>query len=177
VKREKKEEQFNQIVTENREMIKRICSYYSVNRQDRQEMFQEVLIHIWKGLDHFRGESAMGTWIYRIAVNTAISYIGKVNKYIKTNVYVEPQRLSSVFDEDTPEERRRREMQFERLNHELKELSVIDNTIISLQMEGLSTKEIADVIGITEPNVRVKIHRIKTEIKRKIGEKNDGNEW
>jgi len=174
VKREKKEEQFNQIVAENRERISRICSYYSASRQDRQEMFQEVLIHIWKGLDYFRGESAVSTWIYRIAVNTAISYIGKVNKYLKTTVYVESQRFSSLFDDETPEERQHRELQFERLHHELKELSVIDNTIISLQMEGLSTKEIAEVIGITEPNVRVKIHRIKTEIKRKIGE-NYGN--
>ena len=176
MKREKKEEQFNQIVTENRERISRICSYYSASRQDRQEMFQEVLIHIWKGLDHFRGESAIGTWIYRIAVNTAISYVGKANKYLKANVYVDPQRLSSLFDGDTPEERYEKEMQFERLQSELKMLSVIDNTILSLLMEGLSTKEIADVIGITEPNVRVKIHRIKTEIKRKIGGEKNGNE-
>ena len=177
MKREKKEEQFNQIVAENRERISRTCSYYSANRQDRQEMFQEVLIHIWKGLDYFRGESAVGTWIYRIAVNTAISYVGKANKYLKTNVYVDPQRLCSVFDDDTPEERHQREVQFERLHNELKALSVIDNTILSLVMEGLSTKEIADVIGITEPNVRVKIHRIKTEIKRKIGGEKNGNEW
>jgi RNA polymerase sigma-70 factor (ECF subfamily) len=175
VKREKKEEQFNQIVTENSDRIKRICSYYHAGRQDRQEMFQEVLINIWKGLDHFRGESAVGTWIYRIAVNTAISYIGKVNKYLKTTVYADPQRLSFVFDDDTPEDRQCKERQFQRLHNELKMLSVIDNTIISLMLEGLSTKEIADIIGITEPNVRVKIHRIKTEIKRKIGGENYGN--
>jgi RNA polymerase sigma-70 factor (ECF subfamily) len=100
-----------------------------------------------------------------------------VNKHLKTNLYAEPQRLTLLFDDDTSEERQLKEAQLEKLQNELNTLTIIDKTLISLSLEGLSTKEIADIIGITEPNVRVKIHRIKTEIKRKIKGDNYGNEW
>jgi RNA polymerase sigma-70 factor (ECF subfamily) len=176
VKRESKEEQFNQIVSEQRGRIERICSYYTANKQERQEIFQEVLINIWKGIDRFRGESAIGTWIYRIAVNTAISHIGKVNKYLKFSIHIDPQHIKPLFDEQTPQEREEQEAQYERLQSELNLLSIIDKTLISLMMEGLSTKEIAEVVGITEPNVRVKIHRIKSELKTIIKGEHHGNE-
>lgn len=176
VKKDEKEKQFNQLVIQNSERIRRICSYYNANQQDQKEMFQEVLINIWKGLERFRGESAMGTWVYRIAVNTAITYAGKVNRHLKVSVRTDPQRLSSVLDEDGLEEVLSKEVQLEKLQSELNALSIIDNTMMSLMLEGLSTREIADVIGITEPNVRVKIHRIKTELKRKLSEESYGNE-
>jgi len=176
VKRDEKEEQFNQIVTENSERIRRVCSYYSANQHDQQEIFQEVLIHIWKGLERFRGESAMGTWIYRIAVNTAITHTGRVRRHLKVSMYTDTQRLSSLLDDDALEEERLKEKQLNALQSELNTLSIIDKILISLMLEELSTKQMADIIGITEPNVRVKIHRIKTELKRKLSGKNYGNE-
>jgi len=176
VKKEEKEERFNQIVIENSERIRRICSYYNAGKQDQKEMFQEILINIWKSLDRFRGDSAMGTWIYRIAVNTAITCSGKINRHLKVSVHTNSQRFSSVLDDDALEVKQIEEAQFDILQSELNILSIIDKTLISLMMEGLSTKEIADVIGITEPNVRVKIHRIKTELKRKLSGENHGNE-
>lgn len=176
MKKEAKEERFNQIVIENKERIRRICNYYQADTHDQKEVFQEVLINIWKGLDRFRGESALGTWIHRITVNTAISYCGKKNRYLKLSVNASPQNLSSLFDDDSLEERLDHEAQLEKLQSELNSLSIIDKTLISLMQEGLNTKEIADIIGITEPNVRVKIHRIKIELKRKFTGGNYGNE-
>ena len=176
MKKEEKEERFNQIVVENSERIRRICSYYNANKQDQKEMFQEILINIWKSLDRFRGEAAMSTWIYRIAVNTAITCTGKINRHIKVTVHTDFQRLNAVLDDDVLEEKQIKEVQLDMLQSELNTLSIIDKTLISLMMEGLSTKEIADVIGITEPNVRVKIHRIKIELKRKLSGENHGNE-
>jgi RNA polymerase sigma-70 factor (ECF subfamily) len=164
----KKEEQFNQIVAAHSDRIMRICSYYSANPHDRKDIFQEVLIHIWKSLDRFRGESSIGTWVYRIAVNTAISHIGKINWRMQVSVQTDPQHLSSLFDDDASQERQNKEAQLQKLHQELNMLSIIDKTLISLMLEGLSTKEIAEVIGITEPNVRVKIHRIKSELKTKM---------
>jgi RNA polymerase sigma-70 factor (ECF subfamily) len=172
----KKEEQFNTIVAENKERIRRICSYYNANKHDQQDMFQEILINIWKSLERFRGESAMTTWIYRIAVNTAISYVGKLNRYQNISLHTDPQNLSSLFDDDVSEERQFKEEQLERLQQELNMLSIIDKTIMSLVLEELSTKEIADVIGITEPNVRVKIHRIKSQLKTQLKGGSHGNE-
>lgn len=164
----KKEEQFNQIVAQNKERIKRICAYYNANTDDQKDMYQEVLVNIWKSLDHFRGDAAISTWVYRIAVNTSLSFTGKTFRQMKLMVNTQTQNLASICDEDSLEEQLKKETQLEHLQQALNLLSVIDKAIISLVLEGLSMKEIADVIGITEPNVKVKIHRIKTQLKTQL---------
>ncbi len=164
----KKEEKFNQIVAENRGRIKRICGYYNSNDHDQKDMFQEVLINIWKSLNNFRGDSAINTWIYRIAVNTSLSYTGKAYKNMKLMVSADTQNLSTIFDEESFETKQIQEKYIESLQTELNMLSVIDKSLISLMLEGLSMKEIAEIIGITETSVKVKIHRIKTQLKTKL---------
>ncbi len=165
----KKEEKFNQIVAENGERIKRICSYYNSNSDDQKDMFQEVLVNIWKSLDSFRGDSAISTWIYRIAVNTSLTFTGKYYSRMKLIINCNTQNLNVVFDEDSLYVKQIQEEQFDRLQTELNMLSVIDKSLISLMLEGLTMKEIGNVIGITEANVKVKIHRIKTQLKVRLG--------
>jgi RNA polymerase sigma-70 factor (ECF subfamily) len=167
----KKEELFNKIVAENRDRIRRICAYYNSNVHDQQDMCQEVLVNIWNSLDNFRGESAVSTWIYRIAVNTSLQFTGKAYKHMKLMVAADSQNISNVLDDEELAYKQIEEEQFEILQRELNLLSVIDKALISLMLEGLSMKEIAEVIGITEPNVKTKIHRIKTQLKNKLKEK------
>ncbi len=167
----KKEARFNQLIEENRERIKRICSYYNSNADDQKDMYQEVLVNIWNSLDSFRGDSSISTWIYRVAVNTSLSYTGKAYKHMKLMVDADTRNLNSVLDEENFEAKKLQEKQLEYLQNELNQLSVIDKALISLMFEGLSMRDIADVIGITEPNVRVKIHRIKTQLKNKLTNK------
>jgi len=164
----KKEEQFNQILSENSERIQRICRYYNSNAEDQKDMYQEVLVNIWKSLDNFRGDSAISTWVYRVAVNTSLSFTGKAFKQMKLMVNTDTQNLSSILDDEGLAEKQKEESQFNLLQTELNMLSVIDKALISLMLEGLSMKEIADVIGISEPNVKVKIHRIKAQLKTKL---------
>jgi len=164
----KKEEQFNQIIAENGERIKRICSYYNANGDDQKDMVQEVLVNIWKSLDKFRGDSSLSTWIYRIAVNTSLSYTGKAYKHMKMMVPTDTLYLSSFLDEESIEAKHLEEEQFELLQNMLNTLPVIDKMLMSLMLEGLSMKDIAHVIGITESNVKVKIHRIKDQLKTKL---------
>jgi RNA polymerase sigma-70 factor (ECF subfamily) len=163
-----KEEQFNQLVAENNERIRRICSYYNSNATDQQDMFQEILVNIWKSLDNFRGESAINTWIYRIAVNTSLSYTGKAYKHLKLMINSDLINLNSILDDENLKAKQLHEQQLEHLQNELNTLSVIDKALISLMLEGLTTKEIADVIGITESNVKVKIHRIKRQLRKRM---------
>lgn len=165
----KKEQKFNKIITENTDRIKRICSYYNSDADDQKDMFQEVLVNIWKSLDNFRGDSAISTWIYRIAVNTSLSFTGKNFRRMKLIVSVNTQNLNIVFDEDSLADKVMQEDRFERLQTELNMLSVIDKALISLMIEGLTMKEIGNIIGITEANVKVKIHRIKEQLKTKLG--------
>ena len=163
-----KEEKFNAIVSENRDRIQRICRYYNSNTEDQQDMYQEVLVNIWKSLDSFRGDSAMSTWIYRVAVNTSLSFTGKAFRNMKLVVNGNLHNLTAVFEEDGLKEKLVKEKQIDCLQRELNQLSVIDKALISLMLEGLTMKEIADVIGITESNVKVKIHRVKTQLKDKL---------
>ena len=163
-----KEEKFNRIIAQDSDRIKRICGYYNANAHDRKDMYQEVLVNIWNSLDNFRGDASINTWIYRIAVNTALRYTGNAYKHMKLIVNADTQNLSTVIDEESFEDKLLMEKHLSNLQNELNLLSVIDKALISLMLEGLSMKEIADIIGITESNVRVKIHRIKTHLKTKL---------
>ncbi|MDM8158345.1 RNA polymerase sigma factor [Labilibaculum sp. K2S] len=162
-----KENKFNDIVTDNGKRIRRICSYYSPNHEDRKDMYQDILVNIWKSLDSFRGDASINTWIYRIAVNTSLGFTGKAFKQMQMIVDVDTENLSLLFDEGT-KEKLEQEAQLNQLQIELNQMSVIDKSLMSLMLEGLSMREIADVIGITEPNVKVKIHRIKEQLKSKL---------
>ncbi len=164
----KKEELFNAIVEDNQGRIKRICAYYNANDDDQKDMHQEILINIWKSLDSFKSKSSINTWVYRVAVNTALSFNSKSYKHLRLIVSTDTQNLNTVIDDYDKEQMLLEEQLLERIQNELNTLSVIDKALVSLMLEGLSMKEISDVIGITEANVKVKIHRIKGFLKNQL---------
>lgn len=163
-----KEKLFNSIVAENSERIKRICSYYNSNEEDQKDLYQEVMINIWRSLDSFRGDSKVSTWVYRVAVNTSLSYRGFFCKESNLRVCINNTHLNSFLDEECVEEKLERQDRHQLLQNALNQLSVIDKLLVSLTIEGLSMREIADVIGITESNVKVKIHRIKKMLRENL---------
>ena len=163
-----KEERFKKIIAENGDKIIRICKYYNPNSEDQKDMYQEILINIWKSLEKFRGDSAISTWVYRVAVNTSLNYTGKAFKHMKLMVDAGNKNLNMVVDDEEYKHKLQQEEYFNRLQIELNLLSVIDKSLISLVLEGLSMKEISNVMGITEPNVKVKLHRIKNELHNKL---------
>lgn len=163
-----KEAQFNKILSENSDRIHRICNYYNSNLEDQKDMYQEVLVNVWRSMDNFRGDSAISTWVYRIAVNTSLSFTGKAFNHMKLMVNADTQNIGSIIDDESLDSKKKNEFNLERLQIELNLLSVIDKALMSLLLEGLTMKEIADVIGITETNVKVKIHRIKLNLKTKL---------
>ena len=164
----KKEALFDAIVSGNDERIHRICRYYSHSPEDHKDIYQEVLVNIWKSLDGFRGDAAVTTWVYRVAVNTALTFSGKAYRNMQLRVDWNKNNLYMVHDEEALEEKMLQEKQLEQLQNELNLLSVIDKALISLMLEGLTMREIADIIGITESNVKVKIHRVKAFLKDKL---------
>jgi len=163
-----KEQQFKKIIGENNDRIRRVCHYYAPNDEEFKDIYQEVLINIWKSMHRFRGESAMSTWLYRIAVNTSLSYTGKAYKRLKLQINLLDPNLSTILDDQAMEQKLKKEDMMELLQIELNQLSVIDKALMSLVLEGLSMREISDIIGLTEPNVRVRIHRIKESIKKNL---------
>lgn len=168
-----KEEHYKKIIEENEERITRICQYYSNCTEDSKDMCQEVLINIWKSLDSYRGEAAISTWIYRIAINTSLSMSGKAFKQLKFRVDLDMQHLGNLIEEEENEKQKLLENQLDELQVEINQLSIIDKALISLLLENLSGKEIAQIIGLTESNVRVKIHRIKETLRESLTRKSN----
>ena len=170
-----KEDTFNKIVRDNHERIQRICRYYNSNSENQKDMYQEILVNIWKSQEKFRGDSSLNTWVYRIAVNTALTYTGKAYKQMKLIIDNNIDNINTIVDNDSLVQKKIEEKKFQKLQIALNQLSVIDKALISLSLEGLSMKEIADVIGITEPNVKVKLHRIKTQLRNQLKDENNEN--
>ena len=130
-------------------------------------MYQEVLINVWKSLDSFRGDAQLNTWIYRVAVNTAMGFANKEISRQKIFLDQKDNSLQNFMDVDENEVKEKEKL-FQVLENQINQLSVIDKIIITLVLESVNHKEIASVIGITESNVRVKIHRIKNELKETL---------
>jgi RNA polymerase sigma-70 factor (ECF subfamily) len=100
-------------------------------------------------------------------VNTALSFVNKKNKYLNFNTYLDDGKAANLVGEDR-EESIVHEKQLELMSNLINQLSVVDKIIMSLVLEELSSKEISEIVGITESNVRVKIHRIKEELREKV---------
>jgi len=163
-KMQRKEERFNLLIKENRHKILRICRHYASVAEDQKDIYQEIIVNIWKSLDTFRGEALESTWVYRIALNTAMGFAGKEFRRMRVVLDVGERTLNNFISEEDSEIKLRDD-QVKMLQIHLNQLSIIEKAIMSLVLEELTMKEIAEIIGITEPNVRVKIHRIKETLK------------
>ncbi len=136
----------------------RICMGY-VNDQDlAKDMAQETFILIWRKLPQFRNESAVGTWIYRIASNNCLRQIERNNRMPKTDL---PEQIEDTLEPDM-------EWQSRLLYKCIAELPETDRIIISLELEDVKQAEIAKITGLSESNVRVKICRIKEKLTQKF---------
>jgi len=163
-----KEEKFRKVIDENDNRIKSVCRYYSKDQEKQKDIYQEILVNIWKGLDSFRGDAQPGTWIYKIATNTAMGFVMKEQKRLNLEVVLEEKNLKYFSEEPEVQHLPEKENMLNELENQINQLSVIDKILISLLLEDLSYRDIADIVGITEPNVRVKIHRIKGILREKV---------
>ena len=159
----KTEHNFSRLIDENKDKIYRICCYYLSNDEDRKDLYQETLLNLWKAFKSFREESAFSTWAFRITVNTALQFISK-EKRLKTSR--KDISVSDINQEDNPLSTERNEIEI--LHKSILQLPLIDMIIISLVLEEVPSKDIAKIIGLTDTNVRVRIHRAKNTLKKII---------
>jgi len=162
-----REQQYKLVIEENHNRIRSVCRHYAGSSGDADDLYQEILINIWKGMESFRGDAQVSTWVYRVAVNTALTYVNKKHKYLNFNLYWDDGKSRDLVSEDV-EDKIQDERKHEIVKDLMNQLSVVDKIIISLVLEELTSKEIAEIVGITESNVRVKIHRIKEELREKV---------
>ena len=154
------EKEFLQIITENQGIIHKVCSIYCDLEEDRRDLFQEILVQLWKSYPSFRNESKFSTWMYRVALNTAITSFKKDKRQPdKSGISYESLQLAEeIYDTQTEE-------QIRVLNKAVSQLTGIEKSIILLFLEDKKYEEIADITGITQNYVRVKMNRIKKKLK------------
>ena len=151
-----KKHQFELLVREHKRTIYTVCYMFSHNKAEIDDLFQEILIRLWNGFDHYEGRSSARTWIYRVALNTAINQDKKQRRRIETvplSVDINP------FEADNPKTE-----QVRKLHDLISQLELIDRSLVLLWLEGISYDEIGAIIGITPNNVGVRLARIKEKL-------------
>lgn len=161
---EQKKDIFLDIIERHKGIIYKITNAYCKDEIDRQDLIQEIIIQIWLSLDKYNKEYKLTTWLYRIALNTSISFYRK-NKIRNENGTRLTPILESYLVADEPYRENPDLVILQGFIHELKE---IDKALILLYLDGLSQKEIAAIIGITATNVGSKLSRIKRKLRQKF---------
>lgn len=171
--KQEKEVRFQEVIAENRDKIFRVCYAYLYDKNEVEDLYQEILINIWQYLDGFRGEAKLSTWIYRISANTALLFNRHTRK--KRKVFAEKASLKFDLAEDQSlGDKIALDQSLDQLAHAISLLKEQDRLLLSLLLEGLSYQEIAGILGITINHVGVKINRSKERLRKKMKELNYG---
>ena len=155
------QEAFIKLVNEHRGMLYKVCRLYCFTEADRQDLFQEIVIQLWRSWPSFRGEARVGTWLYRIALNTAISGLRKKRRHITS---VDPERLPTGLQDIqyTAE----KEEQLQLLYAAIEQLTEVERALTMLYLEDKSYQEMEEILGISQNNLRVKMNRIKDKLRK-----------
>lgn len=154
------EHKFVTELQDNQNIVHKVCTLYTNDRDSHNDLFQEITIQLWKAYPKFRGEAKFSTWMYRVALNTAITLYRKNKKRIDTADYE-----SVIFKIKADEYDQTEELQLKLMYKAVKQLSDVDKALVFLYLEDKNYTEIAETLGITEVNARVKMNRIKTKLK------------
>ena len=149
--------QFTKMIKEYRKTIYTVCYFYSKDTEEVNDLYQEILINLWKGFEKFRGESSLKTWIWRVSLNTCNNQERKK----KSSVQTIPLSIDIDLYNDDDVQCKQFQMLYDRINR----LDVFDRAIILLWLENMNYQDIADVVGISLSNVTTRLFRIKEQLK------------
>ena len=149
--------EFTKMVREHRKTIYSVCYFFSDNPTQVDDLFQEVLVNLWKGFPDFRNESSLKTWIWRISLNTCCS----IQKRERRNVPTVPLLIDKDLFSESEQAGRQVKMLYDRIN----KLEVFDRAIILLWLESMSYDEIGAIVGISTSAVTSRLFRIKEQLK------------
>lgn len=157
------EQEFTKKITASQGIIHKVCRMYCDDDEHRKDLFQEILIQLWKSYATFRGDSKFSTWMYRVAINVAIQDFRKTKKkkqlFFQTNQFKEnPEEVPTITDDEN----------LKQMHKAIAHLNKVEKAIIMLHLEDTSNEEIAEIIGITQNYVRVKMNRIKKKLRKTL---------
>lgn len=151
------EKEFLALIEQNSRLIYKICYMYASDRDELNDLYQETLINLWRSHSSFRGEAKYSTWIYRIGLNTCVSYIRQKKR--------KPPLVSLTVDFENIAQEENELEELHQLYRLINRLSKLEKAIVLLYLEEKTYEEIGEIVGITRGNVAVKLNRIKTKLK------------
>jgi RNA polymerase sigma factor (sigma-70 family) len=157
-----KKNTFLKEITENQGLIFKIASFYTNDIDDRNDLAQEIIFQLWKSFDTFAQKSRVSTWMYQVAMNTAIFHLRRAKKKVQTIP------LSEQFLDFHEMDNSDTEGKWQLLKQHIDELNLLDKGIVLLYLENKSYEEIGNITGLTVSNVATKLSRIKEKLKQKI---------
>jgi len=157
------QERFQTLVDEHRKILYKICHSYCRDRDSREDLAQEILVQLWRSFGRFDGRCRFSTWMYRIALNVAISFYRRESARTRCVISDEGRLLEATGEGDSrPEE-------VQLLYRFIDGLDPLNKALILLYLDEQSYREIADVLGISETNVATKINRLKNKMRQEYG--------
>ena len=149
--------EFSQLVRAHKSTIYTVCYMFSKDADEVNDLFQEILVNLWRGFDKFEGRSDIRTWFYRVSLNTCIS----IDRKKKRNKAI-PLSMDINLYEDNDADTRQVKMLYDRISR----LAPFDRAIVLLWLEGIAYDEIGQIVGISAKNVSVKLVRIREQLKK-----------
>lgn len=162
-----KKDIFIKTIDEHKKIIYKIVNSYCPNREDRRDLEQEIIIQLWNSFDNYDDTYKYSTWMYRIALNVAISFYRKEKKWFAKNDF---SNVESIFriEEENSEEETELDYHLKLLQEFIHNLNELNKALMLLYLEEKSYEEIAEILGITKTNVATKINRIKLKLKNEF---------
>ena len=156
---------FQELIKQHRGILYKVAKAYCPLEEEREDLIQEMMIQIWQAFPRYNAQYKSSTWIYRIALNVAISYYRKKTTQQRRQQVLDAQPLPTA-ETDYSE----KEQQFRLLEQFINELKELDKALMVLYLEDRSHAEIAEILGISQSNVATKIGRIKDKLKQRFSQ-------
>lgn len=156
-----RQQRFLTLLDEYKNLIVKVCYVYSSPSVSVDDLYQEVAVNIWTGLDKFRGDSKVSTWLYRTAINTCITYLRR-NRNTLLNTSIEEAMTMAEDGDETRMER------YRRLHDMIAGLQPLEKAVVTLWLDEKPYAEIASILGLTVPGVATRLHRIKEKLAQKV---------
>jgi RNA polymerase sigma factor (sigma-70 family) len=155
------EKEFEKYIREYETMIHKVCRMYACTAADRQDLFQDIVIQLWRAFPGFKGKAKFSTWMYRVAINTAITGLRKQRKFIVS--YEDEVLALHISDESSSQQTEER---LKEMYKAIEQLNEIEKAIVMLYMEDRTYEEMEDILGISQGNLRVKMNRIREKLRQ-----------
>lgn len=166
MQKQEAEKAFEKQVQEHELLLHKVCRIYAYTDADRKDLFQEIVIMLWKAWPNFKGDSKLSTWLYRVAINTAISGLRKkknfIQNYAPSAIPERPNEQTDHYDE---------EENIKQLYQAIEHLNAVEKALVMLYMEDHPYEEMEEIMGINQGTLRVKMNRIKEKL-RQLTKKN-----